>query len=368
MLPLAAEVRRLHSRHWRADLDRFLPQGGALSGRLFARLLGNEFEAPLLSGARVGGWRIERMLGRGGSSTVYLAHRADGHFDQQAALKIVRQNPLLIEQFRRERQILADLRHPAIARLIDGGQLEDGRLWFAMEPVFGERVDDYVRNRRLPLPDRLKLFEDVCAAVAYAHRRCLIHRDIKPANLLVDETGWPCLLDFGIATTHGADEGDSRHAMTPIYASPEQRAGRVVTMASDVFQLGALLRALVAPDGEPCSTLPRRPRRAMARELAAVIAHATADDAAHRYAAVTELMADVAAIRLRRPPSVRRGVHHRVARFLERHALSSVIALAGAAALLCAGAMAERHGALDRTTVVEPRRDTLDSARAGRSP
>lgn len=176
------------------DLDAMLPPGGALSGRLLSRLLGDEpDDTPLPPGTRIGCWRIETLFGRGGSATVYLADRADGHFEQQVALKVVRPNRNLIEQFRRERQILANLRHPAIARLIDGGETDDGRLWFAMEPVFGERIDDHVRHKRLPLNERLSLFEDVCDAVAYAHTRALIHGDIKPGNLLVDDAGRPRL-------------------------------------------------------------------------------------------------------------------------------------------------------------------------------
>ncbi len=142
---------------------------------------------------------------------------------------------------------------PAIARLIDGGEIEGGRLWFAMEAVFGERIDHHVRNRALPLRERLVLFEEVCEVVAYAHERRLVHRDIKPGNLLVDDAGKPRLLDFGIAMMDGAGDGGAYRAMTPIYASPEQRAGGVVTRASDIYQLGMLLRTLVMPDGLPCA-------------------------------------------------------------------------------------------------------------------
>jgi eukaryotic-like serine/threonine-protein kinase len=285
------------------NLDAVFPPGGALAGRLFSRILGDAAdEAPLPSGTRIGCWRIDKLLGRGGSSTVYLADRDDGHFDQQAALKIVRPNRELIEQFLRERQILADLRHPGIARLIDGGQIENGRPWFAMEPVFGERIDDYVRNRRLPLRERITLFEDVCEAVAYAHSRTLIHADIKPGNLLVDETGRPRLLDFGIAGAGDRDE-DGYRAMTPIYASPEQRAGASVTAASDVYQLGRLLQMLVMPRGEACPTLPRKPRAALMDELTTIVTRATAKEPAERYPNVSALQGHSAAVRMRRTRS-----------------------------------------------------------------
>lgn len=284
----------------RADLDALFPPGGALDGRLFGRLIEPEDpeEAPLPPGTRVGRWRVGEVLGRGGSAMVYLAERADGHFAQRAALKIVRPDRALIERFRRERQILADLCHPSIARLIDGGQLGDGRLWLAMEPVLGERIDEHVRRRRLPLDTRLVLFEAVCEAVGYAHDRGLVHRDIKPGNLLVDDSGRPRLIDFGIASS-GEPDPDRAHAMTPIYASPEQRAGMVVTAASDIYQLGMLLLLLLMPGGEPCRSLPRPPRASMAKAIASIAERATDVDAARRYTSACALSADVAAARRR---------------------------------------------------------------------
>jgi serine/threonine protein kinase len=312
------------------DLDSLLPPGGALAGRLFSRLLGDQHDdPPLAPGTRVGYWRIGGLLGCGGSSTVYLADRDDGHFEQQAALKVVRPHPRLIEQFRRERQILAQLRHPAIAQLIDGGEINGGRLWFAMEPVFGERIDHHVRNRRLPLGERLSLFEAVCDAVAYAHRRQLVHRDIKPGNLLVDETGRPRLLDFGIASTDDDEDERCDRAMTPIYASPEQHSGGSITAASDIYQLGALLRALVAPEGVPCETLPCKPRAIVRKELDAVIAHATETDPARRYPSATALCADIAALRERRRVSVIGGLRYPFARFFQRYRASLAIAYVG---------------------------------------
>jgi hypothetical protein len=335
-------------------LDRVLPPGGALAGRLLARILGERHDdPPLAPGTRIGYWRLGALLGCGGSSMVYLADRDDGHFEQQAALKIVRPKRSLIEQFRRERQILAELRHPAIARLIDGGEIDGGRLWFAMEPVFGERIDDHVRKQRLSLDERLRLFEAVCDAVAYAHGRQLIHRDIKPGNLLVDDAGQPRLLDFGIASTFDEDD-DGALAMTPIYASPEQNAGGIVTSASDVYQLGALLRALALPEGAPCKTLPGRMRAVVRKELNAVVARATQIDPAFRYAGVAELRADVAAVRQRRPVSVIDGPAYPAARFFERHALSSALAGAAIAALLSTGWIAAHHSA-GRGTAQETR-------------
>ncbi|HKE49775.1 MAG TPA: serine/threonine-protein kinase [Rhodanobacteraceae bacterium] len=261
-----------------------LPAAGALSGRLFSRLVEDGPEDALLSpGTRIGDWSIGPLIGRGGSASVYLADRADGHFEQQVALKIVRREESLTEPFRRERQILARLRHPAIVQLIDGGETACGRLWFAMEPVFGERIDAYVRNRRLPLDERLRLFEAVCDAIEYAHGRRLIHGDIKPDNLLVDETGRPRLLDFGIASSEAGLASRGHRAMTPGYASPEQHAGDVVTARSDVYQLGVLLRALVMTDGTAT--------------LDAIIARATSADARQRYPSVVALRSAVDCVR-----------------------------------------------------------------------
>ncbi|HVT33730.1 MAG TPA: serine/threonine-protein kinase [Rhodanobacteraceae bacterium] len=324
------------------NLDEILPPGGALAGRLFARILGEHHDdPPLAPGTRIGGWRIGALLGCGGSSMVYLAHRDDGHFEQQAALKIVRPNPALVEQFRRERQILAGLRHPSIARLIDGGAFDGGRLWFAMEPVFGQRIDQHVRSRRLPLAGRLQLFEAVCDAVTYAHGRQLIHRDIKPGNVLIDDGGQPRLLDFGIASGDDEDESGGHRAMTPIYASPEQRAGGSVGAASDIYQLGVLLGVLLLnPDGSTCAALPHRPRAVVRREVAAVIARATATSPANRYPSAAALRADVAAIRWRRPVSVVGGTAYRAARFIERHAVSSAIACSSIIALTATAGVA----------------------------
>ena len=278
-----------------AALDRLLPPGGALGGRIFSRLVADPpDETPLAPGTAVGSWRLGRLLGCGGSAMVYLADRADGHFQQQAAIKVVRSDPRLLEQFLRERQLLAELGHPSIARLIDGGACDDGRPWFAMEHVSGMRIDHYVEHRSLPLHDRLVLFEGVCEAIAYAHARGLVHRDIKPGNLLVDENGRPRLLDFGIAMADGAGDDGIYRAMTPVYASPEQRRGGTVTKASDIYQLGMLLGAMLMPSrGLPSRIGETR----FADALRAVTARATAEDPARRFPSVAALRAAIVAIR-----------------------------------------------------------------------
>lgn len=273
-------------------LDRLLPPGGALNGRVFNRLVADPpDEAPFAPGTPVGCWRLGRILGCGGSSIVYLADRADGHFEQQAALKIVRNDPRLAEPFRRERRILAQLAHPALTRLIDGGTHEDGRPWFAMEAIVGQRIDHYVESRRLRLRFRLALFEQICEAVAYAHARGLIHCDIKPGNLLVDELGRPRLLDFGIAMADGAGDDGVYRGLTPIHASPEQRAGGVVTKASDIYQLGMLLGTIVE------SALAAEPR--IAEPIRAIVRRAAAHEIAARFPSVAALRAEIVATRRR---------------------------------------------------------------------
>jgi serine/threonine protein kinase/tetratricopeptide (TPR) repeat protein len=205
--------------------------------------------------ARVGPYRIERELGRGGMGTVYLAEREE-HFRQRVALKLIRRgldlDEHLLRRFVDERQILATLEHPGIARLLDGGVTPDGAPWFAMEYVEGKPLDAWCDERTLSVEDRLKLFADVCEAVAYAHGRLIVHRDLKPSNILVTAGGAVKLLDFGIAkllTPGAATDGDLTRTglrlLTPEYASPEQLRGDAITPASDVYSLGILLYRLL---------------------------------------------------------------------------------------------------------------------------
>jgi serine/threonine protein kinase/tetratricopeptide (TPR) repeat protein len=207
------------------------------------------------AGQSVGRYRIIREIGRGGMGAVFLAERSDGEFQQQLALKIVRRSFAdsdLARRFRQERQILASLNHPNIARLIDGGVSEDGEPFLAMEYVEGVRIDDYCDTHGLSIDERLQVFLAVCRGVAYAHQNLIVHRDIKPSNILVTKDGVPKLLDFGIAklvnpeVDHGSAETvTGLRAMTLDYASPEQVLGVNVTTASDVYSLGVLLYELL---------------------------------------------------------------------------------------------------------------------------
>ena len=202
-------------------------------------------------GRRIGVYQILSVIGRGGMGEVYHAVRADGQYEKHVAVKLVRggyDSALLLERFRHERQILASLDHPNIARLLDGGTTEEGIPYLIMELVEGERLDSYCDAGRMSITERLKLFCQICSAVQYAHQRLIIHRDLKPSNVLVTADGIPKLLDFGIAKLVDPDaiaEVTIMRAMTPEYASPEQIRGEPITTASDVYSLGVVLYQLL---------------------------------------------------------------------------------------------------------------------------
>lgn len=208
-----------------------------------------------MAGRRIGPYRLEEEIGRGGMGTVYRAVRVEGEFDQVVAIKIL---PLgfgrstILHRFRSERQILARLNHPNIARLLDGGTTQEGLPYFVMEFVQGRRIDRYADEERLSIEQRLDLFLTVCSAVQAAHQSLVVHRDLKPSNILVTAEGTPKLLDFGIAKVLdplSADEAEltmtALRPMTPDYASPEHIRGDPVTTASDVYSLGVVLYDLL---------------------------------------------------------------------------------------------------------------------------
>ncbi|MFV1987873.1 MAG: tetratricopeptide repeat protein [Gemmatimonadota bacterium] len=305
---------------------------------------------------------IERV-GRGGTGTVYLAERDDGEFEQRVAIKLLHRgldSDDVVRRFRAERQILASLDHPNIARLIDGGSAEDGRPYLAMEYVEGSPITTYCDDRRLSIPARLDLFGTVLRAVGHAHRHLVIHRDIKPSNILITHGGEVKLLDFGIAKLLD-DQGAADltqtgvRLLTPGYASPEQLAGDPVTTSSDVFQLGLLLYELLTgerPFGDP-DTSPReferrtleskveRPsrrvrgasddglQRTLAGDLDDIILKALRKEPEARYHSVVQFLSDLERYRTGQPVAASAGaVQYRARKFVGRHRWGVATAIA----------------------------------------
>ncbi|MEM7049866.1 MAG: serine/threonine-protein kinase [Acidobacteriota bacterium] len=238
-----------------AFIDQSLGLSVGVDG-LTERLGSQPLRRSLEKGSRVGPYRILRRVGEGGMSIAYLAVRADDTFERRVVLKLLRpgmDSQSIQQRLRTERQILASLEHPYIARLYDGGTTEDGLPYFVLEFVEGVPLDDYCDQSRLSVDERLVLFRKVCSAVHYAHQNLVVHRDLKPSNILVTADGEPRLLDFGIAKLlnpelqSGAVEATAtwHQALTPNYASPEQVRGKLITTASDVYSLGVLLYKLL---------------------------------------------------------------------------------------------------------------------------
>jgi hypothetical protein len=279
--------------------------------------------AASLAGRRIGAWQLVREIGHGGMGVVWEARRADQQYDQRAAVKLLRASLLSereIRRFREERQILASLNHPCIARLFDGGMLEDGSPYLVMEYVDGLPLDVWCDREEFNVRQRLEIFLLVCSAVEYAHRQLVIHRDLKPANILVTvNEGVPKLLDFGIAKliqAGGHEQPSTTRLLTPECGSPEQVRGEAMSTANDVFSLGVLLYVLMtghhpfaAADSNPLETLraicelePRLPssvapdrRKELHGELDAVILQAMRKNPAERYPSVRALADDIRA-------------------------------------------------------------------------
>ena len=233
-------------------------------------------EGPPRGGERVGAYVIVRELGRGGMGTVFLAERADGQFEKQVAIKILNRGAdtaEILRRFRAERQILARLDHPNIARLLDAGTTDDGLPYFIMDYIVGAPVTRFAVAQKLSTRQRLELFLKICAAVEFAHRNLVVHRDIKPSNILANAEGEPKLLDFGIAKLLAKDEdaaqltAEAQQHLTPICASPEQAKGDPITVATDIYSLGALLYEMLS-DQKPHRFSTARPTR---EELALVV-------------------------------------------------------------------------------------------------
>jgi len=280
----------------------------------------------LLAGHRVGAWELLEEIGRGGMSVVYRARRIGGDFEQVAAVKLLGLAAVGsggVQRFERERRLLAALRHPHIAQLIDGGVAADGTPFLAMQLVAGSHVDEYCRDHTLDLAARVRLLVQVCEAVAHAHRNLVVHRDIKPGNILVTADGLPVLLDFGIAKLLDDDADATRtwmRALTPGYAAPEQATGAVVSTATDVYALGAVLQRLT----QDCAPLPA--------DLRNVIALAMRREPERRYRDAHALGTDLERWLHQRPVLASPDSHgYRLRMFLRRR---RGVAIAGSLAVL----------------------------------
>ncbi|UKK84843.1 serine/threonine protein kinase [Sphingopyxis sp. BSN-002] len=319
----------------------------------------------LATGQVIGGFTIDAHLGRGGMGEVYLAHRTTDDFVQTVAIKLLRiEASDRAQLFSRERRLLASLNHPNIARLIDGGVSADGRPYMVMDYVDGQPIDVFVREHETDLANRLRLFGDICDAVAYAHAHLVVHRDLKPSNIMIDGTGEVKLLDFGIAKLIDGDFAapETTQAMlTPDYAAPEQLGGEQVTVSTDVYALGTILFQLLTGsspwqrDGSSVPMMVRRilqedpplPSKIAAREgapvraqaiggdLDAIILKAMRRDPDQRYGSVSDLADDVARHLALKPVKAREGTtRYRFGRFVRRNKLAVTAGAAAVTALL----------------------------------
>jgi tetratricopeptide (TPR) repeat protein len=374
---LRADVRRLLAAQTReSPLDRPVVQLAAplLAGGSEPRDWDRE-----QIGRRVGAFVLDDLLGSGGMGTVYRAHRVDGRFEQQVAIKLVLSaHGGLRERFRKEQEILAGLRHPNIAQVIDGGEAEDGVPYLVMEYVEGLAITDFCR---LQVPDaegRLRLLLRVADALAHAHRNLVVHRDIKPSNILVTPQGHPKLLDFGIAKLVGPFSASATAQrigpMTPAFAAPEQFGGGAITVATDVYQFGVLLFRLIAGrlpyEADPDDNLawgravteaePITLRRGLARmaekgaaagdavrslergrDLDAIVRRALAKHPSARYGSIDAMAADLKAYLDGQPVQARRGgAAYHFSRFVRRHAVATAVAASAALGLVALTAYA----------------------------
>ena len=335
---LRAEVDKLLAAHERTDAVFDKPAAAYVTGE---NLVAGTRQ---WLGQRLGPWEIHAILGRGGMGEVYRARRVDAEYDKEAAIKLVPagyQAEFVLKRLRTERQILATLEHPNIARLIDGGASEQGVPYLVMELVDGVPIDEYCRDK--PLDTALRLFRDVCSAVTYAHQRLVVHRDLKPSNILVTPEGAVKLLDFGIAkllqpsvADTGAPEATRFQSFTPGFASPEQVLGQPITTASDVYSLGVLLYLLLTGRSpyrriestqdairEVCEAEPAAPSSVVARiapDLDAICLRALRKEPDRRYRTVEELSEDIRR-HLAGLPVIARGdrFSYRAGKFLRRH-------------------------------------------------
>lgn len=322
------------------------------------------YRSHLCAGELVGGFRIDRLIGRGGMGDVYLAQRDNKDFHQFVALKLLRAKvSRRLELFNDERRTLAGLDHPGIARLVDGGLTPDNRPWMAMEYVEGQEIDKWCLDRKCDLKQRLELFLQICDAVSHANARLVIHRDIKPANILVDASGRARLLDFGPARSLDArrqKRTSNKAFITPNYASPEQLEGGSITVSTDIYGLGAVLFELLTGRGPwqmgQAATLPTILRRLLHEEppapsevasgkivtkaqitgdLDAIVSKALRRCPAERYESVASMAEDIRRHLAFRPVLARKTtLGYEIRRFVQRNKWTTAAAGVSAGALL----------------------------------
>ncbi|MAK60255.1 MAG: hypothetical protein CMK09_04695 [Ponticaulis sp.] len=295
--------------------------------------------AALKPDTEIGNWRILSLIGSGGMGEVYLAERADGHYQQTAALKrIAASDAEAWGRFSNERQVLAALEHPNISRLIDGGVHTDGHPYFVMEHIEGQTFSDFVRQHELKTKDICRLFLQVCDALKHAHSRLVLHRDVKPSNILVSEEGTLRLIDFGVAGLLNEADKDLNAPMTRAFAAPEQLAGQKPSAATDVFGLGITLYSLLT------NSLPERvdgtlnlSAPGLSRDLVAILRKSTSESPADRYASVSDFQAELERYLTNYPvEAVGGGSGYLVSKFLARYPIASALA-AGAVLALTGG-------------------------------
>lgn len=286
------------------------------------------------TGSTLGAWTLQEPIGAGGMGKVFRAQRSDGHFQQQAAVKLLSGVPsaAALRTLARERQILATLTHPNIARLLDGGSTQSGQPYLVMEFVEGLPLLDYCAQHALSLSARIQLLRELCAAVGFAHQRLVVHCDLKPSNILVTASGRPMLLDFGISrlleevdSPASADDvsasshsGLTQLSYTPRYASPEQKGGKPVGTATDVYSMGLVIAETLAAPWPLSQTLPDL--SSLPTELAAIVQKATATSAEQRYLSMDQLADDLRRYLTREAvQAVPAQIGYRLRKWLWRH-------------------------------------------------
>jgi tetratricopeptide (TPR) repeat protein/tRNA A-37 threonylcarbamoyl transferase component Bud32 len=347
-----------------ADVQHLLDSDAALGEALETPLFGGEPEE-LLTGRQIGNYLLGEPIAEGGMGTVYHAVRL-GDFERHVAIKLVKRGMdtgFILRRFRHERQILAGLDHPNIARLLDGGATSDDRPYLVMEYIEGTRITEYVERHALGVPQRLQLFRAVCSAVQYAHQNLVVHRDLKPSNILVTTGGVPKLLDFGIAKLLEPDVETtmtSSRMMTPECASPEQARGEIITTVSDIYSLGILLYKLLTGESPYqftthtaeeikrviCDTDPKKPSavKPISADLDNIVLKAMHKDPARRYVSAEQLSEDVQRHLAGLPVLARKDTAaYRAGKFVTRHTVGVAVAMVVTLALIAAALVTLRE-------------------------